>query len=389
MAASGAGGAAAFDVVVVGGGLAGCAAAIHLARSGAQVLVLEKQDYPAHKLCGEFLSTEVQGLLERLGVWRAIEAAHPHRIHRTRITAPNGRTFEAALPGTALGLSRYRLDALLAAAAREAGATVLPRTEVQAVEGSLGTGFVVTAGTAVFRARAVVGSYGKQGKLDRTLARALTRPAKARVAFKMHFDGVHLPHLIELHAFAGGYCGLSHIEDGGVNACWIADAEVLKTAGGKPEQMIATSFQANPHLAARFAAMQPRWERYLSVSQIRFRPKGAFAGDVCLMGDTAGMIAPLCGDGMAMALRTAEWGTPWLRQFLRGEVGASAFKQGYARAWHQHFGWRMQLGRWLHQGFVRPGVAGAGLRLCQAVPRLGSWLIAQTRDTRAAPASTA
>ena len=367
------------DVAIVGGGLAGCSAAIQLAAAGHKVLLLEKKTYPVHKLCGEFLSPEVKGALQRLGVLRDVEDAGAHAMHRTRITASNGAVFEAPLPGKAIGFSRYRLDPMLFARAAACGADVRDGTMVRSVEGNLRDGFTLGTRNETFEARVVLGAYGKRGVLDRTLNREALQQHRPYVGFKAHFRGVDLEDVIELHAFDGGYCGMSHVEDELVNACWITHEDTLKAADRSPEGMIEQTFQTNPHLRDRFEHLERVSDSFCAVSQVSVRPKTAFEGDVCMIGDTAGMIAPMCGDGMAMALRSAELVAPHVDSFLQDASTADAFRSGYTADWHAEFGTRMRVGRWAHQAYIRPWVASAGLALCQVAPFLARWVIRNTR----------
>ena len=121
-------------------------------------------------------------------------------------------------------------------------------------------------------------------------------------------------------------------------------------------------------------------DKFIAVSQITFVPKGAFAGDVCMIGDTAGMIAPMCGDGMAMALRVAELGAPLVSAFLERQMTAARFREHYAQVWHREFGLRMRLGRWMHHAYCRPAVSRLGVGAVRRMPGLGRWLIRKTRD---------
>ena len=370
-----------YDVLIIGGGLAGCSAAIQLAERGRRVLVLEKQRYPAHKLCGEFLSVEVQAMFEKLGVSEAVWKAGARPIDHTVITTTDGPVFESALPGTALGLSRYALDRLLFDRARAVGADAQDGVAARAVEGSLDEGFAVATTEGSFSARLVLGAYGKRGLLDRKLERPFLQARSPFVAFKAHYEGIALPRVIELHAFPGGYCGLSHVEQGRINACWIGREETLKAAGGTPQAMIEQSLLQNPTLAGRFQAMERVTDKFIAVSQITFIQKGVFAGDVCMIGDTAGMIAPMCGDGMAMALRSAELEVPLSSAFLDGTMTAGHFRERYAQAWRREFGLRMRLGRWMHHAYCRPAVSRLGVGAVRRLPGLGRWLIRKTRGT--------
>jgi flavin-dependent dehydrogenase len=368
------------DVLIIGGGLAGCGAALHLARQGADVLLLEKNDYPRHTLCGEFLSPESQQSLDAMGVLDDVRDAGAHPITDARLTAPGTRPAEHALPGTALGLSRYRLDALLFKHAVAAGADGRTSTRVTDVAGSLDTGFVVeTADGDTHEARVVLGAYGKRARLDRTLDRPFLNERTPYVAFKAHYAGASVPHTIELHGFPGGYCGCSHVEDDRLNVCWIGHVDALKDAGGTPEAMIDAALQENNALAARLRGLERVSDRFEAVSQVSLADKTRFVDDVCMIGDTAGMIAPLCGDGMAMALRTADLVAPLVTKFLDGTRSATSFRTAYEQRWSQTFGTRMRVGRWAHQAAFSHTAAPALVRTLRWVPPLARLLIRATR----------
>jgi flavin-dependent dehydrogenase len=367
------------DVIVVGGGLAGCSAAAQLADQGFDVLLLEKGTYPRHKLCGEFLSPEAQRSFRALGVLDAVRDAGAHPITQTRVTTPSGAASTNRLPGTALGLSRYRLDRLLAERAGAAGADVRTGTRVRQIEGSLAEGFCVITPDATHTARLVLGAYGKRGTLDRTLDRPFLKASAPYVAFKAHYGGAEVPHTIELHSFPGGYCGCSHVEDGRLNVCWIARTDALKEAGGAPDVMIDRALRASPALDARLDGLTRRTERFEAVSQVPIGRKTCFAGDVCMIGDTAGMIAPLCGDGMAMALQSADLVVPRAADWLHGRTSSSAFRKAYRNAWRTTFGLRMRLGLWANAAAFHDGWDEALVRAFRYLPPLERWVIRATR----------
>lgn len=368
-----------YDVLIVGGGLAGCSAAIQLARQGYAVRLVEKQRYPVHKLCGEFLSTEVQAIFERLDVGEAVRAAGAHAIDSVYVTAPDGRGYRGALPGTALGLSRYVLDPLLFDAARAADAEAEDGRLVRRVEGSLDDGFRVQVDEEAVTTRVVLGAFGKRSNLDRVLGRPFLKQRTPLVAFKAHYTGIELPGVIELHAFPGGYCGLSRVEGGRVNVCWIGQADALKAAGGSPDVLIAQTLCQNPVLADRFRTMTRVTPSFEAVSQVTFVEKALFVGDVCMIGDAASMIAPLCGDGMAMALRSADLVTPVVTAFLEGSLQADEVRAQYPAMWRREFRFRLRLGRWLHRASEQPARARIAVGALNRWPRLGAWLIRQTR----------
>lgn len=120
-------------------------------------------------------------------------------------------------------------------------------------------------------------------------------------------------------------------------------------------------------------------EQFEAVSQVPLMSKSRFADDVCMIGDAAGMIAPLCGDGMAMALQTADLVSPLASGMLDDHRSAASFRAAYEEAWSQTFGRRMQVGRWIHAAAFRPGAARLLVQSCRHLPALARWLIRTTR----------
>jgi len=371
-----------YDAIVIGSGLAGGSAAHQLARRGHTVCLLERSTLPRHKLCGEFLSPEAQASFQRLDLLDAVAAEGPSSMTKTRLTAPSGASTEHPLPGTAWGLSRYRLDSLLFRRACANGVDGRMGTHATAVQGTLADGFRVDTTEGLLRGRLVLGAYGRRARLDRTLDRPFFRRHSPYVAFKAHYDGPGVPDAIELHSAPGGYCGVSPIEGNRATVCWIGRAEALKEAGGTPEAMLA-SLRQNPALDDRLASLTQVSDRFEAVSQVPLMPKSRFANGVCMIGDSAGMIAPLCGDGMAMALRTADLVVPRADAFLNDSLSPEAFQTRYEDAWTRQFGRRMCIGRWVHRTAFRPGAAAMLVEGCRWIPPLARWLIRNTRGSAA------
>lgn len=371
----------AYDAIIIGGGLAGCSTAAQLAQSGHDVLLLEKATYPRHKLCGEFLSPEVQSSLRTLEVLDEVRELGAAPMTRARLTGPDGTAVENALPGTALGLSRYRLDELLFERACAWGAEGRPGTKVTAVAGSLDEGFAVTAAGETIEARLVLGAYGRRGVLDRTLERPFLQQHSPYVAFKAHYTGDldAIADTIEVHAAPGGYCGIGPVEDNRANVCWIGRTDALKDAGGTPTAMLEDALYDNAVLRERLRGWTRASERFEAVSQVPLMPKRQFVDDVCMVGDAAGMIAPLCGDGMAMALSAADLVAPLADDLLSDRRSGPEFKMAYKSQWSNRFGRRLRIGRWVHRAAFRPFATRALLTACRALPPLARWLIRATR----------
>lgn len=367
-----------YHVVIVGAGPAGSAAAIQLVGRGYRVLLLEKSVFPREKLCGEFLSTEVAAICRRLRVLEAMKRAGARPVRFLELTDDSGGAFRDELPGTALSMSRMVFDHLLFQRAAEAGADAADGEEVRSIDGTLGGGFTVQTERRTITAGVAVGAYGRRTLLDRRLGRRFLQDRSAFIGFKARFEGRPREATIELHAFPGGYCGLLQDEDAATNVCWMARADRLREAGGSAEEMIEYQLCGNPRLRRRFEELS-RTGDFLAVGQLSFRAKGLFAGDVCMIGDAAGMIAPLCGDGMGMALRTSELAAPLIGCYLEGDLSAAAFRARYSAAWRREFATRMRLGRWLNAVLTRPVAGRLAVRAARVAPAAARAAIAATR----------
>lgn len=377
-----------YDVAIAGGGPAGCSAAIRLTQRGARVVLCEARTYPHDKVCGEFLSPECSTLLARLGLKSELATLGAVPIGTASLAAPDGVTWETHFPAPAWGLSRRALDAALAERARAAGVEVRSGTSVVNVAGNLGEAFLLSLRYGgkddCLRSRAVIGAHGKRSSLDRALGRQFLIRREPYVALKAHFRGPRLPGRIELNVFPGGYCGLSEIENGTANLGLLVRESVFQAAGGAGpaaiDNFVTWLRRQNPRLDAWLGQASRLDERWLSIAQIPFSPKEAVVGDILLAGDAAGVIAPLAGDGIAMALRSGALAADLVLRYLDGKLSAAELRKNYAERWAHEFGPRLRLGRALQPLLMQRHAASVGLRLLKYVPSIGRALVYGTRD---------
>jgi flavin-dependent dehydrogenase len=379
------------DVAIIGGGLAGCNAAITLAQQGRDGVILEAGDYPRHKVCGEFLSPECAALFAETGFLDMLHSHQPTQIRTIRLTAPDLTEWCTTFPAPAIGISRYTLDAALADYAVQQGARLQTKARVTAIEGSLKDGFTLTVrqpdGVQMIRARSVIAAHGKRSNIDRTLNRAFLNRPQPFVGLKRHFHGAPLPQHLDLHIFPGGYCGMSEVEDGTMNVCLLVRQEVFQNAAGEPasiDNFIDWMVDQNPYLGEWLRQAVPVEDEWLSISQIPFMNKGAVQDDILFAGDSAGMIAPLAGDGMAMALHSGKLAAKSIDRWLSGAISSDQMLRDYARTWQQTFAMRLRLGRTLQSIMLRPALLSPGLKLINLMPRLGDFIVTQTRDLKLA-----
>lgn len=372
-----------YDAAVVGGGLAGCSAAITLAQQGRRVVLFESKHYPHHKVCGEFLSPECARYLHDLGLTPALRALCPPVVHSVAIIAPDGTRWETHLRGVGFSLSRYRLDQALAQQSRCLGVDLHEGATVTRIDGDLNHGFELEArsasGSGSFSAAAVIVASGKRSSLDRALNRSFLRTPQPYTGLKAHFRGAPLPGRVDLYTFPGGYCGLGEVENGLTNVCLLVRTEVIQRVGGV-EGVVEWMQAQNPGLKRWFKTAEPVSERWLSISQVPFLPKPAVEGDILIAGDAAGLIAPLTGDGMSMALRGGQMAARYVQRWQADELNAGDLPRLYAAEWKRTFDRRLWLGRRLQACLFQPRLLSLGLRILNRLPAVGQMLVDQTRE---------
>src|SRR5689334_2554264 len=198
-----------YDIAIIGGGLAGLAFSILSANAGYKVILFEKEEYPFHRVCGEYISMESWNFLEELGL-PLIEMNLPI-IKRVKVSAPSGNFIMQDLPLGGFGISRYKIDFELSKLAKQKGAHLLERTKVDLVNFD-GRRFIVKAGEYSIYAKLCCGAFGKRSNLDIKWKRnfVLNKPNKLNnyVGVKYHVYAEFPDDLISLHNFDGGYCGI-------------------------------------------------------------------------------------------------------------------------------------------------------------------------------------
>jgi flavin-dependent dehydrogenase len=378
-----------YDVAVVGAGPAGSSMAAALAERGWHVLLVERDEFPRHKVCGEFISPEAQGTLHRLGLYEEIAARKPIPLNAVKISSCRSRTLQRDLPGEAWGLSRYEFDAELAKAAVARGVEL--RTATTATRHEIGDGQVELQlrdpqrSTRVY-ARSVIMAYGRSplpGLTPGDGTQALSSRGRC-VGAKCHYTGVHMEQQVELYFFPGGYAGLNPVEGGHVNLCLLVTYAAFARAGRSIEGIMQAAINGNPLLAQRMAGARAVPDTQCAVAPVDTYRAAQPWRTVAQLGDSAVMLPPLCGDGMAMALRSTELCTPLAVAYLRGQLSLAAWQKNYHQRWSQEFGQRVRLGRWLQQLLLIPLLADGMLLTGSLVPALADYFITSTRGAVAA-----
>lgn len=365
-----------YDVAVAGGGLAGLCMAIQSATAGYTTVLFEKEQYPFHKVCGEYISMESYSFLQGLGFHPA--ALDVPVINKLLITDAVGKAYKFDLPLGGFGISRYTLDKALYDLSVSKGAVVI-QSKVNDIRFQDDQFYIDNPAHPCY-AKVAVGSFGKRANLDIKWQRSFTkekRPEHNYVGVKYHVRYPHPANEIALHNFDGGYCGISQIENDQSCLCYLTTAAKLQQAGSI-SSLQEKILGANPHLESIFSQAEFLYDAPLAISQISFSSKSVVHDHVLLAGDAAGLITPLCGNGMSMAMHASKLAFEVSSQYLEGNISRSVMEDKYRIMWRNHFGKRLAAGRFVQRFFGRPAGTAMFLKLMHAIPSLAKEIIKST-----------
>jgi flavin-dependent dehydrogenase len=363
------------DVIIMGGGLAGLCNAIHLSKCGKKVLLIEKNKYPKHKVCGEYLSNEVLPYLGFLGINPFDFGAV--KIKNFQLSTIKSKLIAAKLPLGGFGISRYSLDLILSEKAKENGVVILQDLVLNAT--FLENTFIIeTKENNTFTSKIAIGAFGKRSLLDVKMERDFIRQKAPYLGVKIHVKGDFPSDLVALHNFKGGYCGVSKVENGAINLCYITNFSSFKKYKNIDEFQEQVVFK-NKFLKEIYQNSEAIFETPLTISQISFETKNPVENHVLMCGDSAGMIHPLCGNGMSMAIQSAQIASKLILNYLNGALDSrKELEKQYIRQWNKKFRFRLKAGHFIAMLFRKDKIAAILLQTLKKIPFLLPIIIRQT-----------
>lgn len=371
-----------YDVGITGGGLAGLTAAIQLRKKGYTVILFEKNKYPFHRVCGEYIAMESWAHLIDCGV--DLPDLHLPRISKLKVSAPNGNLLSAPLDTGGFGISRFMLDNLLYQAAKKTGVAILENSKVTDIKFK-GQFYEIQSGTNSYKVTVALGGFGKRSNIDvkwnRNFIIQKPNPLNNYIGVKYHIKTDFAEDTIALHNFKNGYCGISKIEEDKYCLCYLTTAANLQIHGsiGAMETNI---LYRNKYLKEIFERSHFLFDKPVSISQISFANKEIVYNNIPLMGDAGGMITPLCGNGMSMALHSAKLLCAAVAAYLQNKISLMEMLNSYQQNWEYHFAKRLRTGRLLQSNFGKELQTNLFVSVMKSMPWLTKQIISATHGRK-------
>ena len=364
-------------VAIVGGGLAGLVSAFLLAKSGHSAVLIEKKNYPFHRVCGEYISNEAKGFLEREGLFPGNLKLPEIKNFLFSDTLGNPVTLPLDLGG--FGVSRYEFDHFLFEKAKEVGVQIKTGIQVFDInfQESENQFQLELSDGNILVSDFVIGAFGKRSKLDKAMNRPFIEKRSPYIGVKYHVRTDFFRDTVALHNFEGGYCGINAIEEEKFNICYLGSRDQLRKYGSL-EEMEREILWQNPYLKSLFTESEFLLERPEVINEINFEPKKPVENHVLMAGDAAGLITPLCGNGMAMAIQSGKLAAECI--LTGGE--RKAVEEAYRREWEKLFQRRLWVGRKVQLLFGTENSSVLAGRLIKNLPKLAEFIV---KNTHGAP----
>ncbi len=302
------------------------------------------------------------------------------------LSAPNGNALTTKLSLGGFGISRYLLDATLSGIAKKNGVVLLEEAKVEAV--NFDEDFTIKYKTISdgnlqsITSKICCAAYGKRSNLDikwnRNFLQIRNKRLDNYVGIKYHVQINWKENVIGLHNFKNGYCGISKIEEDKYCLCYMTKAENLKNHKGIIPDMETEVLFQNPHLRKIFSKSKMLEQFPISISQINFNKKTTVENNVLMLGDAAGTITPLCGNGMSMALHSSKIAATLILKFLTNFISREQMELLYTKSWNKEFERRLYFGRLLQRFFGGSMVTNLFVQTFKLLPFLATFIIRKT-----------
>jgi hypothetical protein len=373
-----------FDITVIGGGPAGSSSAMLLSKKGYSVALIEKKVFPREVLCGEFISREVTQFMEENSLLDDFLSLDPNPVTSFRFIGSNGKEISSEFTFRAYALKRSKLDQFLLLKARDSGVTVFQPAEVKEIS-EFNAGYSVILKSPEHQSvnvssKIIVAAYGKQNILDKKLLRHFSSISSHLNGIKMHLNRNYFnyfsQHEIQIYTGFGIYCGLNAVDENTITVCYLYDREKLKTSNNKTLDILTSENPKFGSLLKDNFISQLNCNPVYGTGDIYFDTRELTDKGIFYVGDAAGVIAPLAGDGIGMAVQSAQLLAGIL---YKNNLDIIKSSDDYKREWRKQFSGRLRASGSIQTLIMNKTIEHFGTNIVSLFPFLLPKLIKYTR----------
>ena len=369
-----------FDIIIIGGGPAGSTAAMLLSKRGFSVALIEKKAFPREVICGEFLSGEVTQFLEKENLLDGFLNLNPNPVTSFRFIGSNGKEISSEIPFNAYALKRSKLDHFLLSNAIQQGVVVYQPAEVKSIsQNSDGYNLSVIPDVNL-TAKIIIAAYGKQNSLDKKHNRKFSSVKSHLNGLKMHVDKKHFNNFslneIQIYCGSGIYCGLNAVDDNTITVCYLYNRDIVNTSKmSEFDFLTGENSKLSSLLKDNFHEMLKSSQVY-GTGDIYFGSRELTDRGIFYVGDAAGVIAPLAGDGIGIAVQSAQLIS---RILYKNNLDILKSGHDYEKEWKEHFSGRLRTAGSIQSLIMNNFIQQIGLKFISHFPFLLPKLIRYTR----------
>lgn len=363
-----------YDVAIIGGGIAGLSLSIDMKKRGYQVIVIEKGTYPRHKVCGEYISMESHSYLQK--ICPALSALDLPMINNFKLTTGSNKEFNTTLDLGGFGISRYLLEELLFKEAEKQGVEFMLNMKAQDINfDSDKNSYTIKTNGGTINSTLACNSTGRKSNLKTS---GIKNIGTNYLGVKYHIKIPRSSNLIEIHNFPGGYCGISNVEEDKSCLCYIVNSNYLNKVKNSIPELEKTFLFKNSNLEKIFTTAEFVFKEPVTVSGINFLIKEPVTDDSFFLGDAAGSMAPIIGNGMSMGLRSASVLANNMDQYFSKKINKQQLVTNYTQFWNKEFSTRIKLSRHLQHLSEYSFLTNRTIELFNLFPSLAKGIIKQT-----------
>ncbi len=375
-----------YEIAIIGGGPAGTSAALHLAKKGFDVCLLEKKEFPRDTICGEFLSKEVIDNLGELDIFSGFLRLNPNAIKSFRFISHSNRELSTSFDFKAYSLKRSTFDDFLIKQVEKEGVKIFQPAEAAGIEnlnGSFNLTFYSLGKKISITIKRVIAAYGKQNVLDKLLRRNFIYSRSGFTGIKFHIDEKYFNNFNkdEIQIYGGDqiYCGINAVNDGMITLSFLEDRKKYHIPA---KQHLFGLF--NKHIKFN-KLFKTNLQTVINNStlygtgNIYFGRKDLIENGVYMIGDAAGMIAPLTGDGIGMAFETGKLISDIILEEKTKNIDINSSNKKYIEGWNRLFKKRLFMAKLIQNSIFNNHLRDIEFNIVNVFPGMLNYLIKRTR----------